>query len=117
MFVNGPAPADRFHTFEAGTTILFHSAPERLLAADRGGRLVAVDTATHPVVFTSDKPVGSGGRGDWGGIILQFPRKRSVRMALSQGPQSASDAGWGLRAGAARGWCPAVCLRYHDPRR
>jgi hypothetical protein len=57
-------------TIEAGTTVLGDSATEGLLVVERGGRLVAVGTSTHPVVFTSDRPVGERGRGDWGGLII-----------------------------------------------
>jgi hypothetical protein len=36
----------------------------------KGSKLIAVGTATSPIVFTSDQPVGSRAPGDWGGIIL-----------------------------------------------
>ncbi|MBN1417564.1 MAG: hypothetical protein JXP34_02245 [Planctomycetes bacterium] len=76
-------------TIEGGTTVLGDSATEGLLVVDRGGRLVAVGTATHPVVFTSDKPVGSRGRGDWGGLIFlgrgicNFPGNEGEAEGLS----------------------------------
>ncbi len=55
---------------EAGVTILGDSGSKATLIIDRGARIEAVGTRTHPVVFTSDKPVGSRRRGDWCGIIL-----------------------------------------------
>ncbi len=55
---------------EAGTTVLGDSASNGLLVIERGGKLNAIGTPTHPVVFTSDKPVGERGRGDWGGLIF-----------------------------------------------
>ena len=35
-----------------------------------GSKLMAVGTASQPIVFTSDQPVGSKTTGDWGGVIL-----------------------------------------------
>lgn len=35
-----------------------------------GSKLNAVGTASAPIVFTSDQPVGSRTTGDWGGVIL-----------------------------------------------
>ncbi len=54
----------------AGTRIVGESGSVGTLIILRGGRLNAVGTATAPVVFTSDQPVGRRGRGDWGGIII-----------------------------------------------
>lgn len=36
----------------------------------RSGRIIANGTAQEPIVFTSERPVGSRRRGDWGGIVL-----------------------------------------------
>jgi hypothetical protein len=36
----------------------------------RGGRLHALGTRDAPIVFTSDQPIGSRDRGDWGGLII-----------------------------------------------
>jgi Secretion system C-terminal sorting domain len=58
-------------TIEAGTIILGDSS---VLGASifvtKGAKINAIGTATSPIVFTSDKPVGSRNKGDWGGIIL-----------------------------------------------
>jgi hypothetical protein len=35
-----------------------------------GSKLMAVGTASNPIVFTSDQPAGSRTQGDWGGLIL-----------------------------------------------
>jgi hypothetical protein len=40
------------------------------LIVERGGRLNAIGTREQPIVMTSDQPVGSRGRGDWGGLII-----------------------------------------------
>jgi len=60
-------------SIEEGTTILGKegsSTSAGLLVIERGARIVAVGTATHPVVFTSEKAVGSRGKANWGGIIV-----------------------------------------------
>jgi hypothetical protein len=54
----------------AGTKIVGESGSVGTLIVLRGGRLNAIGTATAPVVFTSDQPVGQRGRGDWGGLIV-----------------------------------------------
>jgi hypothetical protein len=55
---------------QAGTKIIGESGSVGTLIVERGGRLNAIGTAEAPIVFTSDQPVGSRNRGDWGGIIL-----------------------------------------------
>ena len=35
-----------------------------------GSKLMAIGTASQPIVFTSDQPAGSRTAGDWGGVIL-----------------------------------------------
>lgn len=61
-------------TVEAGTTVIggvgLPGGEKPILLAERGGRLVAVGTPTHPVVFTTENPVGSRQLGDWGGVLL-----------------------------------------------
>jgi hypothetical protein len=54
----------------AGTRVIGESGSVGTLIVKRGGRLNAIGTRTEPIVFTSDQPVGSRARGDWGGIIL-----------------------------------------------
>ena len=54
----------------AGTRVIGESGSVGTLIIDRGGRLNAIGTATAPIVFTSDQPIGRRGRGDWGGIII-----------------------------------------------
>jgi hypothetical protein len=55
---------------EAGTRVIGESGSVGTLIVKRGGRLNVNGTRTAPVVFTSDQPVGSRARGDWGGIII-----------------------------------------------
>jgi hypothetical protein len=54
----------------AGTRVIGESGSVGTLIVERGGRLNAIGTATNPIVFTSDQPIGQRGRGDWGGIII-----------------------------------------------
>lgn len=55
---------------QAGTRIIGESGSVGTLIILRGGRINAQGTRTAPIVFTSDQPVGSRSRGDWGGIII-----------------------------------------------
>jgi hypothetical protein len=57
-------------TIQAGTRVIGESGSVGALVVERGGRLNAIGTATAPIVFTSDQPIGQRGRGDWGGIII-----------------------------------------------
>ena len=57
-------------TIDAGVTVVGDNVTEGLLVVERGARLVTNGTAELPVVFTSDRPVGERGRGDWGGLIF-----------------------------------------------
>ena len=55
---------------QAGTTVIGESGSVGTLIVLKGGRLNAIGTREQPVVFTSDQPVGSRARGDWGGLII-----------------------------------------------
>ena len=55
---------------EAGTRVIGESGSVGTLIVLRGGRLNAIGTREQPIVFTSDQPVGSRDRGDWGGLII-----------------------------------------------
>ena len=55
---------------EAGTRIVGEFATLGTLVIAQGGRINAIGTASAPIVFTSDQPVGQRGRGDWGGLII-----------------------------------------------
>jgi hypothetical protein len=55
---------------EPGTQIFGESASNGLIIITRGAKIDAQGTATAPIVFTSDQPVGSRARGDWGGLVL-----------------------------------------------
>jgi hypothetical protein len=58
-------------TIDAGTVIRAdHTAVGAGLFVTKGSKLIANGTASQPIIFTSDNPVGSRNKGDWGGIIL-----------------------------------------------
>src|SRR5688500_18932166 len=54
----------------AGTKVIGESGSVGTLIVLRGGRLNAIGTREQPIVFTSDQPIGSRDRGDWGGLII-----------------------------------------------
>ncbi len=54
-------------TIQPGTVIRGEGAA---LIVQRGSKLIADGTATRPIVFTSNKPVGQRAPGDWGGVML-----------------------------------------------
>jgi hypothetical protein len=57
-------------TIQPGTRVVGELATAGTLVVERGGRLIAEGTPAAPIVFTSDQPVGTRARGDWGGLIL-----------------------------------------------
>ena len=57
-------------TIQPGTIIKGDKASLASLIVRQGGKLIAEGTAAQPIVFTSNQPVGSRNRGDWGGIVI-----------------------------------------------
>lgn len=57
-------------TIEPGTIIKGVSNTKATLIIERGSKIMAAGTADQPIVFTSDKPAGQRGSGDWGGLVL-----------------------------------------------
>lgn len=68
-------PTGNTLTIEPGTVIRGVAAsgnkPAGTLIIERGGKLIATGTASQPIVFTSAKPAGQRGYGDWGGIVFE----------------------------------------------
>ena len=58
-------------TIESGTTIKgdFNTVGSSLFVL-RGAKIMAIGTATLPIVFTSSQPVGQRKPGDWGGLVI-----------------------------------------------
>jgi hypothetical protein len=57
-------------TIEPGTLIRGVSNTKAALIVERGSKIMAAGTADKPIVFTSDKAVGSRASGDWGGVVI-----------------------------------------------
>ncbi len=55
---------------QQGTRVVGEAGSVGALVISRGGRIMALGTREQPIVFTSDQPIGSRARGDWGGIII-----------------------------------------------
>jgi hypothetical protein len=57
-------------TIQPGTVIKGIYGSKGSLIVERGSKLIAAGTASQPIVFTSDRPVGQRAAGDWGGIVI-----------------------------------------------
>ena len=66
VFVEAPARL----TINAGTEIFGEFATNGTLIISRGAQILANGTATAPIVFSSDQPIGERRPGDWGGLII-----------------------------------------------
>lgn len=74
-------------TFEAGSTITADKADgEDAFVILNGGKLIAVGTATEPIVFTEKSKVA----GSWGGIIM-YGNAPIVNSATNAAPQTATS--------------------------
>jgi len=67
-FVYVKAPAKL--TIQAGTLIKGIAGSKATLIIEKGAQIIAQGTVDKPIVFTSEKPAGQRGYGDWGGIII-----------------------------------------------
>ncbi len=67
VFVNdGGTLAIQPGTIIVGDTVGENSA----ICVNRGGKIFAKGTATHPIIMTSSAPVGQRRGGDWGGVLI-----------------------------------------------
>lgn len=66
----GDGSAKTVLTLQPGTTVYGESSSRAALTIRQGSQIIADGTAAKPIVFTSSKNVGSRGRGDWGGLII-----------------------------------------------
>jgi hypothetical protein len=57
-------------TIQPGTVLKGDKGTKGTLIINRGGKIEAVGTAAEPIVMTSNLPVGSRDRGDWGGLVI-----------------------------------------------
>jgi hypothetical protein len=70
---------------QAGTRVIGEAGSVGTLIVEKGGRLNAIGTREQPIVFTSDQAVGTRGRGDWGGIILNGRAPVNIEGGEGQG--------------------------------
>ncbi|GAB2964117.1 hypothetical protein GCM10027048_36820 [Hymenobacter coalescens] len=77
-------------TIEPGTIIKGSFANQGALVIRQGGRINAAGTPTQPIVFTSEKPAGQRGPGDWGGLIIcgNAPTNRTGNPTIEGGTQA-----------------------------
>lgn len=73
-------------TIEPGTVIKGDKASKATLIITRTGKLNAAGTASEPIVFTSNQPVGQRAAGDWGGIILLGNAPQNFNDTISTNP-------------------------------
>lgn len=75
-------------TIQSGTIIKGDKGTKGALIVERGSKLIANGTVTQPIVFTSNQPVGTKNRGDWGGVILlgKAPTNQPGNAALGLAP-------------------------------
>ncbi len=57
-------------TIEAGTLIIGEKASKATLIIQRGSKIIAEGTEAAPIVFTSERAIGSKASGDWGGLVI-----------------------------------------------
>lgn len=72
-------------TIDAGTEIFGEFATNGALIISRGAKIEANGTATAPVVFSSDQPVGERARADWGGLIINGRAPLNVPGSEAEG--------------------------------
>ena len=73
-------------TIDAGTVIYGKTGtPGGTLIIQRGSKIMAIGTADHPIVFTSEKAIGSRNAGDWGGLIICGMATNNITTSTSTG--------------------------------
>lgn len=80
-------------TIQEGVTVYGEAATDGMLVVAQGAKIMAEGTAANPIVFTSDRPDGSRGRGDWGGVII------NGRAPLNTGAQAFGEGDTGPYGG------------------
>lgn len=85
-------------TIDAGVIIRAdHTATGAGLFVTKGAKVIAIGTATSPIVFTSDNAVGARNKGDWGGIILLGKGSFNINGGVNniEGIATSSDTEYG----------------------
>ncbi|MBK6341279.1 MAG: T9SS C-terminal target domain-containing protein [Flavobacteriales bacterium] len=86
LYVNSGATL----TVQPGTIVKGDKDSKGTLIVRRGGKLNADGTASNPIVFTSNQPVGTRSYGDWGGIVLcgRAPHNQPSDPVIEGGPDA-----------------------------
>jgi hypothetical protein len=81
-------------TIEPGTIIKGDKATKGTLVITRGAKIMAVGTASKPIVFTSSFAAGTRSSGDWGGLILlgKAPVNAGDNVAIEGGLDAKGNA-------------------------
>jgi hypothetical protein len=74
-------------TIEPGTVIKSDVTLKGALVVDKGAKLVAIGTASSPIIFTSGKDAGARNPGDWAGITIigRAPTNRTSTAVVEGG--------------------------------
>jgi hypothetical protein len=91
VFVRQPATL----TIERGTVVAGEFATKGTLIVDRGAKIVAQGSALQPIIFTTDQAVGTRGRGDWGGLIINGFAPVNIPGGIGQGEGNTGSYGGG----------------------
>jgi hypothetical protein len=57
-------------TIQEGTVIIGERSSKATLVIQRGSKIIANGTAAKPIVFTSERAIGTREAGDWGGLVI-----------------------------------------------
>jgi hypothetical protein len=83
---------------EPGTKIFGDPNDVSAICVNRGGKIYAKGTETHPIVMTSGYSTGNRDRGDWGGLLIMGNATTNLVEAAIEGgiadDQSVKKNGW-----------------------
>jgi hypothetical protein len=98
-------------TIEPGTIIKGDKASKATLIVSKTGKIFANGTATEPIVFTSNQPLGQRTYGDWGGIVMLGNATVNIAggSGLIEGGLLGADATYGGTNGRRFIGCDALC--------
>ena len=80
-------------TIQPGTIIKGDKDSKGALFIERGGKIMAVGTATQPIVFTSNEAAGSRRAGDWGGLVILGKAPVNKTPAVVEGEEKTEFGG------------------------
>ena len=72
-------------TIQEGTVIIGERSSKGTLVIQRGSKIIANGTAAKPIVFTSERAVGTREAGDWGGLVICGKGVNNISGTLGAG--------------------------------